>query len=157
MYDRLSGDYYRPHTMAHRSYDIPSYRKLWVQYGSNESSKTHVQGFIVKELCEHPNNWRCSIGTDEYFKKNNIIGLKGIDTRALTQHIRSFGSMFGIISTECGNVDVLLERLKVKMQEPRDLVMEVTTKEPIRIKGEGKVVCWTGNETHRIRYLEAQL
>ncbi len=122
----------------------------------NESTKTHVQGFIVKELCEHPNNWRCSIGTDEYFKKNNIIGLKGIDTRALTQHIRSFGSMYGIISTECGNVDVLLDKLKAKMQEPRDLVMEVTTKKPIHIKGEGKkVVLLDLGMKHTIfRYLE---
>jgi carbamoyl-phosphate synthase small subunit len=55
----------------------------------NESYKTHVQGFIVKELCAEPNNWRNSTAPDEYFKKNNIIGLKGIDTRALTQHIRS--------------------------------------------------------------------
>ncbi len=122
----------------------------------NESYKTHVQGFIVKELCEYPNNWRCSIGTDEYFKKNNIIGLKGIDTRALTQHIRSFGSMFGIISTECGNVDVLLERLKAKMQEPRNLVMEVTTKEPIHIKGTGKrvVLLDLGLKYTIVRYLE---
>ena len=122
----------------------------------NESSKTHVQGFIVKELCEYPNNWRCTVGTDEYFKKNNIIGLKGIDTRALTQHIRSFGSMFGIISTECGNVDVLLEKLKEKMQEPRNLVMEVTSKEPIHIKGEGKrvVLLDLGMKHTIIRYLE---
>ena len=104
----------------------------------NESAKAHLQGFIVKELCEFPNNWRCSIDTDDFFKQNKIIGLKGIDTRALTQHIRSFGSMFGIISTECGNVDVLLERLKAKIKEPRNLVMEVTAKEPIHIKGTGK-------------------
>lgn len=106
----------------------------------NESYKTHVQGFIVKELCDAPNNWRSTIGTDEYFKQNNIIGIKGIDTRALTQHIRSHGSMFGIISTECGNVDVLLEKLKGKKQEPRNLVMEVTTTKPVHKPGSGKKV-----------------
>lgn len=113
-------------------------------YGFNtedsESNKTHVQGFIVKELCEAPNNWRNTIGTDEYFKMNNIIGIKSIDTRALTQHIRSHGSMYGIISTECGNIDVLLEKLKAKKQEPRNLVMEVTTKEPVYRPGSGKKV-----------------
>lgn len=113
-------------------------------YGFNnedsESYKTHVQGFIVKELCDMPNNWRNTIGTDEYFKLNNIIGIKGIDTRALTQHIRSHGSMFGIISTECGKVDVLLEKLKDKKSEPRSLVMEVTTKVPIHKPGSGKKV-----------------
>ena len=106
----------------------------------NESYKTHLQGFIVKELCAEPNNWRNSTAPDDYFKKNNIIGLKGIDTRALTQHIRSHGSMFGIISTECGNVDILLEKLKAKMEEKRSLVMEVTTREPYHIPGAGSRV-----------------
>ncbi len=113
-------------------------------YGFNnddfESSKTHIQGFIVKELCDMPNNWRNTIGTDEYFIKNNIVGIKSIDTRALTQHIRNHGSMFGIISTECGNIDVLLEKLHVKKLEPRNLVMEVTTKEPVHKPGNGKKV-----------------
>ncbi len=106
----------------------------------NESYRTHVQGFIVKELCEAPNNWRNTIGTDEYFKKNKIVGIKGIDTRALTQHIRSHGSMFGIISTECGNIDILLEKLNEKKAEPRNLVMEVTVKEPLHRPGSGKKV-----------------
>lgn len=129
-------------------------------YGFNdedvESYKTHVQGFIVKELCEYPNNWRCSIGTDEYFRKNRIAGLKGIDTRALTQHIREQGSMYGIISSECGNIDVLLERLRAKKQEPRNLVMEVTTREPIHVKGPGKrvVLLDLGVKYSIIRYLE---
>lgn len=113
-------------------------------YGFNEqdceSYKAHVQGFIVKELCDVPNNWRYSIHPEEYFAKNGIIGIKGIDTRALTQHIRRFGSMYGIISTECGNVDVLLEKLKQKKNEKRSLVMEVTTKTPIHKEGPGKKV-----------------
>lgn len=113
-------------------------------YGFNEqddeSYRTHVQGFVVKELCDAPNNWRSSIKPEDYFSKNNIVGIKGIDTRALTQHIRSFGSMFGIISTECGNIDILLEKLKEKKNEQRSLVMEVTTKKAVRKPGNGKTV-----------------
>lgn len=113
-------------------------------YGFNEedgeSYKTHVQGFIVKELCDAPNNWRNTMSPEDYFKKNNIVGIKGIDTRALTQHIRRFGSMFGIISTECGNVDMLLEKLNNIKNVQRDLVMEVTTKTPVHRKGAGKKV-----------------
>lgn len=122
----------------------------------NESPRAHVQGFIVKELCEYPNNWRNSIGTNEYFLKNNIIGLKGIDTRALTQHIRDHGSMYGIISTERGNVDILLERLEAKKQSLHNPVMEVTTKEPVHITGAGKkvVVLDLGVKNSIIRYLE---
>lgn len=106
----------------------------------NESYKPHVQGFIVKELCDSPSNWRYTISPDEYFRKNNIIGIKAIDTRALTQHIRQFGSMFGIISTECGNIDILMKRLKQKKDEKRNLVMEVTTKTHIHKPGTGKKV-----------------
>lgn len=106
----------------------------------NESYKTHIQGFIVKELCDSPNNWRCEFSPEEYLAKNNIIGIKGIDTRALTQHIRSHGSMFGIISTECGNIDSLLDRLVKRKAEKRNLVMEVTAKEPIHMPNSGKHV-----------------
>ncbi|MCX7841712.1 MAG: glutamine-hydrolyzing carbamoyl-phosphate synthase small subunit [Clostridia bacterium] len=106
----------------------------------NESYKPHVQGFIVKELCDSPSNWRSSMTADEYFKKHNIVGIKGIDTRALTQHIRRFGSMFGIISTECGNTDILLNKLNFKKAEKRNLVMEVTTKTSLHKPGNGKTV-----------------
>lgn len=106
----------------------------------NESYKPHIQGFIVKELCDYPSNWRNSVSPSEYFEKNNIVGIKGIDTRALTQHIRNYGSMFGLISTESGNVDSLLQKLHRKKSDPRNLVMEVTTKTPIHKPGSGKKV-----------------
>jgi len=128
----------------------PSYRGQIVtmtypligNYGFNEfdsqSSEAHVKGFVVKELCDAPNNWRSTIGTDEYFRKNNIIGIKGIDTRALTQHLRDKGSMPGIISTECGNIDILLERLDSRIKEQPNPVMEVTVKSPVHMPGSGK-------------------
>jgi carbamoyl-phosphate synthase small subunit len=106
----------------------------------NESYKTHVEGFVVKELCDAPNNWRCSKTPEDYFAENGIAGIKGIDTRALTQHIRQFGSMYGIISTECGNIDILLDRLKAGMAQKRALVSEVTVKSPVHKPGTGKTV-----------------
>lgn len=122
----------------------------------NESYRPHVQGFIVKELCNTPSNWRNSLNPDEYFKKHNIVGIKSIDTRALTQHIRQFGSMFGIVSTECGNIDVLREKLQAKKSENRSLVMEVTTKTPIHKPGKGKkvVVLDFGVKYNIVRSLE---
>lgn len=106
----------------------------------NESYKTHVEGFIVKELCKYPNNWRNSITPAEYFVKNNIVGIQDIDTRSLTQHIRKFGSMYGIISTDCGNINILLEKIKSIKETKRELVMEVTVKSPTHYPGEGKKV-----------------
>lgn len=106
----------------------------------NESSKPQVQGLVIKELCESPNNWRCDTTAIEYFKENNVIGIKGIDTRALAQHIRQSGSMFGIISTECGNIDTLIEKLQVEKAKKRNPVMEVTTSKIIHIPGTSKKV-----------------
>lgn len=131
-------------------------------YGFNEfdseSYKPHLQGFIVKELCNFPNNWRSSTKPDDYFIRNNITGISGIDTRALTQHIRKFGSMFGIISSECGNIDILLDRLNEKKNQKRNLVMEVTTKTPIHRQGSGKrvVLLDFGVKNNIIRSLESR-
>jgi len=85
----------------------------------NESDRIHVQGFIVKELSDTPTNWRCEITPEEYFVTNGIVGIKGIDTRNLTKHIRSKGSMHGIISTESGNIDLLLEKLMKRKRRKR--------------------------------------
>ncbi len=113
-------------------------------YGFNEidteSYKPHVQGFIVKELCTTPSNWRNTIDPNQYFLKHNIIGIKSIDTRALTQHIRKYGSMYGIISTECGNLDILRRNLEAYKAIPRNFVMEVTSKTHIHVPGSGKKV-----------------
>ncbi len=106
----------------------------------NESYKPHIQGFIVKELCDSPSNWRLSVSPEDYFIKNNIVGIKAIDTRALTQHIRRFGSMYGIISSECGNIDTLMGKLGKERETKRNLVMEVTTKTAVHQPGTGKKV-----------------
>ncbi|MCG8499868.1 MAG: glutamine-hydrolyzing carbamoyl-phosphate synthase small subunit [Firmicutes bacterium] len=95
----------------------------------NESYKPHAEGFIVKELCDAPSNWRCSIGPEDYLKKHDIVGIKDIDTRSLTQHIRKAGSMFGIISTECFDEQTLSDKIKEKISAKRELVKEVSTKE----------------------------
>lgn len=113
-------------------------------YGFNdidkESVKPHVEGFIVKEGCEEPSNWRCSMGIEEYLIKHGIVGIKDIDTRALTKHIRSAGSMFGIISTECFDVDKQINNIKEKSLIKRELVKEVSTKDMYKIEGKGKKV-----------------
>lgn len=101
-------------------------------YGVNEedmeSYKTHVEGFVVKELCDNPSNFRCLHSAEEYFIKNGITGIKGIDTRALTQHLRQFGSMYGIISSQSDDIAVLQEKLNGAKAIKRELVLEVTAK-----------------------------
>jgi len=102
-------------------------------YGVNEldteSSKPIIEGLIVREYCDFPSNWRKTKTLDEYMKANRIIGIQGIDTRALTMHIRNKGAMRGVISTK----DLNEKRLIRKAQEApgivgRDLVKDVTCK-----------------------------
>jgi len=73
-------------------------------YGVNEedveSRGLFLRGFICRELCEEPSNFRSTETLDSYLKRNNIVGLQGIDTRAVVRQIRIDGAMKGVISTE---------------------------------------------------------
>ena len=62
-----------------------------------ESSKIHVRGYIVRSWCEEPSNFRCEGEIDSWLKKQNVIGLYDIDTRALTKVLREAGVMNGMI------------------------------------------------------------
>jgi carbamoyl-phosphate synthase small subunit len=73
-------------------------------YGVNredvESSRLSLRGFVVRELCREPSNFRSDQSLDEYLRENGVIGLEGIDTRALVRRIRVHGAMTGVLSTE---------------------------------------------------------
>ncbi|NLW81112.1 MAG: glutamine-hydrolyzing carbamoyl-phosphate synthase small subunit [Desulfovibrionales bacterium] len=72
-------------------------------YGVNledvESSRIHCPALIVKECCKKPSNWRAKESLPDYLTRHGVMGLEGIDTRALTRHLRIHGAMRGIIST----------------------------------------------------------
>jgi carbamoyl-phosphate synthase small subunit len=80
-------------------------------YGVNrrdvESKRPHVAGFVIKELSPVYSNYRADLSLDEYLKQNHVIGIQGIDTRALVRKLRISGAMRGILSTE------LLDDLKL--------------------------------------------
>jgi carbamoyl-phosphate synthase small subunit len=104
-------------------------------YGVNaediESDTPKVEGFIVKEWSRLHSNWRAQEGLEKYLKENGIMGIEGIDTRALTKHIRTAGAMKAILSTIEHDIDSLVEKAR---SSPgligRDLVKEVTCKNP---------------------------
>src|SRR5688572_4999452 len=66
-------------------------------YGVNsedpESGRVQVAGFVVRELCQGFSNWRAEGSLDAYLHRAGVVGLTGIDTRALTRHLRSAGAM----------------------------------------------------------------
>ncbi len=100
-------------------------------YGINiddfESSLSHVNGFIVKEFCQEPENWRYQKKLEDYLLENEITGMSGVDTRALTKLLRTRGTMKGIISIEDENDKQLIEKARsAPGLSGRDLVKEVT-------------------------------
>jgi carbamoyl-phosphate synthase small subunit len=99
-------------------------------YGVNsddvESGKPQLSGFIVRENSRIASNFRSEGTLSDYLKENNIIGLAGIDTRALVRRIRTQGAMKGILSTEDLDDASLVEKAKASQGlVGRDLVKEV--------------------------------
>jgi carbamoyl-phosphate synthase small subunit len=104
-------------------------------YGINledvESARPHLAGFVVREACDIPSNWRSKMSLDAYLKENSIVGIQDIDTRALVRHIRDKGAQTGIISSVENDVQTLVERARLAPSiVGRDLVREVTCKRP---------------------------
>jgi len=85
-------------------------------YGTNEedveSSKPQVEGFIVKELCRYPSNFRSTKTLDEYLKDNGIMAIEGVDTRAITRHVRIQGAMKGAITTQADRLDEIVKKVQ---------------------------------------------
>ena len=111
-------------------------------YGINledvESGGVHVKGFIVREKSNTPNNFRCEMDIDTYLKQNKVIGLEGIDTRALTKILRNSGTMKGIITLENASLEDVSSKLEAFSNT--EAVKTVTRKEIEYIKGEGTKV-----------------
>lgn len=91
-----------------------------------ESKKSHIRGYIVRELCEKPSNFRCKGDLDGFLKSQDIIGLCGIDTRRLTKILREAGVMNGMITSDdvCPKIDSELLS-KIKMYTIVDAVKNV--------------------------------
>ncbi len=101
-------------------------------YGVNaddvESSRIQVAGFVIKEETIIPSNWQSTGSIGEFLLENSIVGIQGIDTRALTKHLRNHGAQNGIIST----IDFDHKSLKTKLEATPsmtglDLARDVST------------------------------
>ena len=112
-------------------------------YGINEedieSENIQVAGFVIKEETMTPSNWRSTQSLGEYLKKNKIVGIKEIDTRSLTRHIRDKGAMNGIISSNNLDIQSLDKKLK-KFPDMNglDLAKDVTTQKKYKWPGKGQ-------------------
>jgi carbamoyl-phosphate synthase small subunit len=108
----------------------PEIGNVGVNPDDMESMKPYVKGFIVKEYCALPSNWRATEPLHEYMKAHGIVGIEGIDTRSLVRHLRDHGSQEAIISTRSDDPEELAARAKASPGLiGRDLVKEVTCPE----------------------------
>src|SRR5690242_215729 len=85
-------------------------------YGINrqdvESRRPHVAGFVVKELPPRYSNWRADTSLEEYLAQNQVVGIAGIDTRALTRKLRMDRTMRGVLSSEIADDARLVARAR---------------------------------------------
>ncbi len=96
-----------------------------------ESRQPFVEGFVVKEYWERPSNWRAQKSLAAYMREHDIVGIQGIDTRALVRRIRDGGAQQGVISTRDCDPKQLVEKAQAAPSlVGRDLVKEVTCREP---------------------------
>ncbi len=96
----------------------------------SHNSKVQVRGFVIKELSPVVSSFRSEQSLDEYLASAGILGLAGVDTRAMTRHIRLAGAMNGVMSTEIDDAAELLERTRaVPSMLGMDLVKAVTPSE----------------------------
>jgi carbamoyl-phosphate synthase small subunit len=121
----------------------PSYRGQIVamtypeigNYGVNgedlESAKPHLAGFIVRQRSRRASNFRATGGLDEYLADAGVVGIAGIDTRALVRHIRDRGAMKGVVSTlDLDDGSLVAKARSSPGLVGRDLVREVIPDQP---------------------------
>jgi carbamoyl-phosphate synthase small subunit len=120
----------------------PSYRGQIVamtapqigNYGTNEidveSDTPHVRAFVVEELSPIPSNWRSEVSLHDFLSRNGIPGIEGIDTRALTRHLRTRGAMRACVTTEDMSAEAAIEQARGAAYEGVDFVQEVTPAQP---------------------------
>ncbi len=95
----------------------------------NEAAKPYIEGLIVREFSPISSNWRSEQVTDEYMERYSVPVLAEIDTRALVRHLRTYGVMRGVISTDGSDIDALVQKARnIRKMDGTDLAKVVSTK-----------------------------
>jgi carbamoyl-phosphate synthase small subunit len=103
-----------------------------------ESDRIWVAGYVVRDPARRPSNWRAERTLDAELAAHDVVGISGIDTRALTRHLRERGAMRVGISSVSTDVDTLLETVRAApAMEGADLTDEVTTAAPYVVAADG--------------------
>ena len=106
----------------------PEIGNVGVNADDEESERVYVEGFIVREYVAQPSNWRSQMALGDYLERAGVVGIEGIDTRALVRHIRTAGAQEAVISSVHNKANELVAKAKASPGLiGRDLVKEVTS------------------------------
>ncbi len=109
----------------------PEIGNVGINSDDEESARVYVEGFIVKEYIARPSSWRSQMALGEYLERAGVVGIEGIDTRALVRHIRTTGAQEAVISSVNLDPGELIAKAKASPGlVGRDLVKEVTCSAP---------------------------
>ncbi|RJS86032.1 carbamoyl-phosphate synthase (glutamine-hydrolyzing) small subunit, partial [Candidatus Bathyarchaeota archaeon] len=130
------------------NYGVPSYDyKIYGVPVHFESIGIKVRGLVIQELCTEPSHWTSKRSLHEWLRDEGIPGIYGVDTRRLTKRLRERGVMLGILEVSESGEEPDVERLREEVKSvpdpnERDLVKDVTVKEPVEynVNGEKRVV-----------------
>ena len=113
------------------TFTYPELGNTGVNGEDQEADQPHARGLIARQLAPLPSNWRCSQTLAEWLDQHGVIGIHGIDTRALVRHLREAGAMNGVISSDGRSPQALLEDLNTApSMQGLNLADTVSTKEP---------------------------
>ena len=95
-----------------------------------ESRGVQVAGFVIRQLCETPSHWGSTESLSEFLADSGVIGIQGIDTRALTRRLRSHGVMMGMLTTEFEAAEALTQLKSAPDYASVDFVRKVSVDQP---------------------------
>ena len=111
----------------------PEIGNVGVNIEDSESFKPWVKGFVVREYWDRPSNWRSTEKLGDYMRRHAIVGIEGLDTRALVRHIRDHGAQQAVLAS--GDVDtgaLVAEAQARPSLEGQDLAGGVSATAPYR-------------------------
>nr|WP_287128303.1 glutamine-hydrolyzing carbamoyl-phosphate synthase small subunit [Candidatus Cyanaurora vandensis] len=109
------------------TFTYPELGNTGINGEDTESLRPWVQGVVCRNFCEYPSNWRATSSLREYLLKWQVVAITGVDTRALTRHLRDHGSMNGVISTHLDPAHLQQHLQAAPQMDGLDLVPQVTT------------------------------
>ena len=113
------------------TFTYPELGNTGVNLDDQESSRPHARGVIARQLSPTPSSWRCQQSLQSWLEEQRVVGISGVDTRALVRHLREVGAMNGVISSDGSTPKQLMELLQqAPSMEGLNLADQVSTKDP---------------------------